>query len=109
MKITAKNLKEMVRVVISKQLNEEFGDSKRKEEAMPEDVVAYSTKVDALVKKTIEEARKLHAEGEEMMRSNVLSSYEVQERNRFLLYYVGFLSNLAANLVARLEDSHRQH
>jgi hypothetical protein len=60
------------------------------------------------MKKTIEEARKLHDEGEEMMRANILSSYEVQERNRYLLYHVGFLSNLIANLIHRLEDKYRQ-
>jgi len=43
-----------------------------------------------------------------MMRANILSSYEVQERNRFILYRVGFLNNLIASLIHRIEDEHRQ-
>jgi len=106
MKVTSKQLKEMVKNAVEKQLKEEFEYS---DDGLPKDIVSYSTKVDDLIKKTIENAKKLQDEGEEMMRANILSSYEVQERNRFVLYYVGFLKNLAANLVARLEDSHRQH
>ena len=104
MKITKEQLTKMVKEAVTKHLNEKFDYTN---DLVPDDVAEYSKKVDALLKKTIEEARKLHDEGEEMMRANILSSYEVQERNRFLLYHVGFLNNLVASLVARLEDKYR--
>lgn len=104
MKVSKDKLKEMIREAVSNKLNEKFDFTN---DLVPDDVAGYSEKVDEFLKKTIEEARKLHDEGEEMMRANILSSYEVQERNRFLLYHVGFLSNLVANLIHRLEDKSR--
>lgn len=105
MKVSKDKLKKMIKEAVSKKLNEKFDFTN---DLVPDDVADYSSKVDEFLKKTIEEARKLHDEGEEMMRANILSSYEVQERNRFLLYHVGFLSNLVANLIHRLEDKYRQ-
>lgn len=105
MKVTKQQLREMVRKAISKQLNEKFDFTN---DLVPDDVADYSKKVDDFLKDTIEKARELHDEGEEMMRANILSTYEVQERNRFLLYHVGFLNNMIASLIARLEDKYRQ-
>lgn len=105
MKVKKDTLKEMVRKAISKRLDEKFDFTN---DLVPDDVADFSSKVDTFLKKTIEEAQKLRDEGEEMMRANILSSYEVQERNRFLLYHVGFLSNLVANIIHRLEDKYRQ-
>lgn len=105
MKVTKQQLKEMVRKAISKQLNEKFDFTN---DLVPDDVADYSKKVDDFLKEAIEKARELHDEGEEMMRANILSAYEVQERNRFLLYHVGFLNNMIASLIARLEDKYRQ-
>lgn len=105
MKVTKKQLKEMVRKAISNRLNEADKDSS---ESVPKDIAPYAKKVDKFIMDTIAEARQLHDEGDDMMRENPLSSYDVQERNRFLLYRVGFLNNLIANLIMRFEDSHRQ-
>ncbi len=105
MKVTKEQLKKMIKEVVSTKLNEKFDFTN---DLVPDDVAGYSDKVNQFMKKTIEEARKLHNEGEEMMRANILSSYEVQERNRFILYHVGFLNNLVANLIHRLEDKYRQ-
>lgn len=105
MKVTKDELKEMVKKIISDKLNEDFDYTN---DLVPDDIAGYSSKVDDFLKKMIEEARELHDEGEEMMRANILSSYEVQERNRYLLYHVGFLNNLIANLIHRLEDKSRQ-
>jgi len=105
MKVSKDELKEMVKNIIKNKLNEKFD---HKNDIVPDGVADYSSKVTAFMNKMIKEARELHDEGEEMMRANILSSYEVQERNRFLLYHVGFLNNLIANLLHRLEDSYRQ-
>ena len=105
MKLTKDKLRAMIREAVSSKLNEKFDFTN---DLVPDDVAGYTEKVNSFMKKTIEEARKLHDEGEEMMRTNILSSYEVQERNRFLLYHVGFLSNLIANMIHRLEDQYRQ-
>jgi hypothetical protein len=105
MKITKAQLKEMVQEAVKNQLNEKFDFTN---DLVPDDIAGYATKVEKLLADTIEKARELHEEGEEMMRANILSSYEVQERNRFILYRVGFLSNLIANLVARIEEMHQQ-
>lgn len=105
MKLTKPQLKEMVRNVIRKKLNEKFDVSK---DLVPEGVAEFSSKVEDFIKETVEKAQKLKEEGEGIMTTNILSSYEVQERNRFLLYHVGFLSNLIANLLHRMEDAHRQ-
>lgn len=105
MKISKSQLKEMVKEAVTKTLKEKFDFTN---DLVPDDVADYSRKVDKFLKDTIKKAKDLHDEGEEMMRANILSSYEVQERNRFLLYHVGFLSNLVASLLARLEDKYRQ-
>ena len=105
MKLTKDKLRAMIREAVSSKLNEKFDFTN---DLVPDDVAGYTEKVNGFMKKTIEEARKLHDEGEEMMRTNILSSYEVQERNRFLLYHVGFLSNLIANMIHGLEDQYRQ-
>lgn len=105
MKVTKKQLKEMVRKAVREKLNEDFDYSN---DLVPDDIKQYATDVDEFLKDTIEKARELHDEGEEMMRANILSSYEVQERNRYLLYRVGFLNNLIANLLTRIEDMRRQ-
>jgi hypothetical protein len=105
MKLKKEQLKEMIRKVVKEKLNEDFDYTN---DLVPDDIADYAKRVDKLLTDTIHEARKLHDEGEEMMRANVLSSYEVQERNRFILYRVGFLNNLVANLLARLEDEYRQ-
>lgn len=105
MKISKSQLKEMVKEAVTKTLKEKFDFTN---DLVPDDVADYSRKVDKFLKDTITKAKDLHDEGEEMMRANILSSYEVQERNRFLLYHVGFLSNLVASLLARLEDKYRQ-
>lgn len=105
MKISKSQLKEMVKEAVTKTLKEKFDFTN---DLVPDDVADYSRKVDEFLKETIEKAKDLHDEGEEMMRANILSSYEVQERNRFLLYHVGFLSNLVASLINRLEDKYRQ-
>lgn len=105
MKVTKEQIKEMVREAIRERLNEDFNYTN---DLVPDDVKGYAKKVDDFLSETIEEARKLHDEGEEMMRANILSSYEVQERNRFLLYRVGFLNNLIAGLLSRIEDEYRQ-
>lgn len=104
MKIRKSQLTKLVKEAVSKTLQEKFDFTN---DLVPDDVSEYSSKVDKFLKETIEKARELHDEGEEMMRANILSSYEVQERNRFLLYHVGFLSNLAASLINRLEDKFR--
>lgn len=105
MKVTKEQIKEMVRAAIKERLDEDFNYTN---DLVPDDIKGYAKKVDDFISDTIEKARKLHDEGEEMMRANILSSYEVQERNRFLLYRIGFLSNLVANLIARIEDEYRQ-
>lgn len=105
MKVSKDELKEMVKKIIKNKLNEKFDYTN---DVVPDDVADYASKVTTFMGKMIKEARKLHDEGEEMMRANILSSYEVQERNRFLLYHVGFLNNLIANLLHRIEDSYRQ-
>lgn len=105
MKVTKKQLKEMVKEAVKNRLNEKFDFTN---DLVPDDVAGYSKKVDEFLKDTIKKARDLHDEGEEMMRANLLTSWEVQERNRFLLYHVGFLSNLVASLLSRLEDKYRQ-
>jgi hypothetical protein len=105
MKITKDKLKEMVKSAVKERLNEKFNYTN---DLVPDDIAGYAKKVDKFLMDTISKARDLHDEGEEMMRANVLSSYEVQERNRFLLYRVGFLNNLIASLIARLEDQMRQ-
>jgi len=104
MKINRSELKEMVRKAVSKKLNEALEAS----DIVPEDVAGYAKKVDEFIKNTIEEARKLHDEGDQMMKANILSSYEVQERNRFILHRVGFLNTLIAGLMQKIEDMHRQ-
>jgi len=104
MKISESQLRKMVKEAVGKILKEKFDYTN---DVVPDDVVGYSKKVDDFIKETIERAKDLHDEGEEMMRANILSSYEVQERNRFLLYNVGFLSNLVASLIHRLEDKYR--
>lgn len=104
MKINKNELKEMVRKAVAKKLNEALEAN----DIVPEDVAKYSKKVDEFMKKTIKEARELHDEGDEMMRSNILSSYEVQERNRFILHRVGFLNTLISGLMQKIEDMHRQ-
>lgn len=105
MKVTKEQIKEMVRAAIRERLDEDFNYTN---DLVPDDIKGYAKKVDDLISDTIEKARKLHDEGEEMMRANILSSYEVQERNRFLLYRVGFLNNLISMLIGRLEDEYRQ-
>lgn len=105
MKITKGQLKEMVKRAVKEKLNENFDYSN---DLVPDDIKKYATDVDKFLKDAIKKASELHDEGEEMMRANVLSSYEVQERNRYLLYRVGFLSNLVANLLTKIEDMHRQ-
>ncbi len=105
MRVTKNKLKEMIRTAVKEKLNEDFNFSN---DLVPDDIKKYATKVDEFLKDTIKKARELHDEGEEMMRANILSSYEVQERNRFLLYRVGFLNSLVAGLIARLEDEYRQ-
>lgn len=105
MKVTKQQLKEMVRKAVKERLNEDFDYTN---DLVPDDIKKYATKVDDFLKDTIQKARELHDEGEEMMRANILQAYEVQERNRFLLYRIGFLNNLIANLIARLEDEYRQ-
>jgi hypothetical protein len=106
MKIDRTQLKEMIRKTVAKKLNEAFDN--KLNDTVPEGVAEYAAKINKFLHSTIDEARKLHDEGEEMMRANVLSSYEVQERNRFILYRVGFLNTLIASLVHRIEDEHRQ-
>jgi len=105
MKITKRQIKDMVKEAVRKKLNEKFDFSN---DLVPDDISKYAKKVDDFLRDTIDKARDLKDEGEEMMRANILSSYEVQERNRFLLYRIGFLSNLASNLIGRLEDEMRQ-
>ena len=105
MKINKKDLKEMIKKIISNKLNEGFDQDAG---TLPEGVAKYSKKVDDFIHKTIKEARDLHEEGEEIMKANILSSYEVQERNRFILYDIGLLKNLAKNLIQSLEDKLRQ-
>jgi len=104
-KIRKSELKGMVKEAVRKGLQEKFDFTN---DLVPDDVAGYSRKVDEFLKDTIKKARELHDEGEEMMRANILSSYGVQERNRFLLYNVGFLNNLVASLIARLEHKYRQ-
>ena len=106
MKIDKLQLKEMIRKAVAKKLNEAFDN--KTNDAVPEGVAEFAAKIDKFLHSTIDEARKLHNEGQEMMRANILSSYEVQERNRFILYRVGFLNNLIASLIHRIEDEHRQ-
>jgi hypothetical protein len=104
MKINKNDLKEMVRKAVVKKLNEAL----EMNDIVPEDIAPYAKKVDEFIKKTIKEARELHDEGDEMMRSNILSSYEVQERNRFILVRVGFLNTLMSGLISRLESIHKE-
>jgi hypothetical protein len=104
MKINKNDLKEMVRKAVVKKLNEALEMS----DVVPTDIAPYAKKIDEFIKKTIKEARELHDEGDEMMRSNILSSYEVQERNRFILTRVGFLNTLISGLLGRLESMHKE-
>lgn len=104
MKMTKQQLKEMIKKSIKEKLNEKFNYSN---DFVPDDIKGYASDIDQFLKETIKKARELRDKGEEMMRANVLSSYEVQERNRFLLYRVGFLGNLISSLISRIEDELR--
>jgi hypothetical protein len=106
MKLTAQQLKEMVRNVVSTKMKNlgEAASTVPKAEDIPKDVVAFATKIDTFLKKTIKEARKLAEEGEDAMKANVLSDWNTQERNRFLLYRIGLLKALANHLVSKLEE-----
>lgn len=92
----------MVRKTIDKKLNEAADDGPKKEWAK------YGSKVDDFINDTIEKAKKLHDEGEELL----VDKEEVPQPDDVRFLYVsgrtGFLKGLIGTLAQRYEGFKRE-
>ena len=71
-------------------------------------VVALQKDFDAFIEETIEKAKKLADDGEEILRANVLTSPEVATRNEIILTKVGMLRSIANSLSSNYERMRRR-
>jgi len=104
MKISKKEFKRTIREVVRRKLAESFDYS----DLMPEGAVEYSNDVDKFMDETIKKAKKLIEEGESILSDDILDSAKVQGRNHFILERIGFLKQLIASLVHRMEHQRVQ-
>ena len=107
MKLTKEQLRQQIRAVIKEQL--------ALTDVLPGadgGFVKYAQKVDDLIEDFIVKAEKLHEEGVEMMKVDILggkdSSAKVGERNRYINARVSFLKRLRGNLVGSAEQLRRE-
>ena len=70
-------------------------------------VVAFSKKVDDFITKTIEEARKLADDGEELIEPNLVNAPETGTRNELVIHRVGTLRTIANGLATFFERIRR--
>ncbi len=96
MKITKKELSEMIKEEVSTAL---VPDGKK--------VVALMKDFDDLIEETIEKAKKLADDGEEILQSNILGSPEVKSRNELLKTRIGMLRGIANSLSTTFERMKR--
>jgi len=104
MKITEKELKEMIRAAVKAKLNEAVTDKKEKP---PQEWVAYLGDVDSFVKETIEKAKELVAKAEEIKdkeieKDDATSSVKPSRASQYDLvnHRLQFVKNLVTKLSA---------
>jgi len=71
-------------------------------------VVALQKDFDSFIEETIERAKKLADDGEEIIRTNVLTSPDIAARNEIVLTKVGMLRAIANNLASNYERMRRR-
>lgn len=105
MKVSTKQLQEMVRTAVKTKLQE-----LKRDDVVPGDagkLGKYAEDVDKFLMESIEKIDELVEEAEEMMRMNLLSQPQVGDRNRSLMSRVGILRALKQRMIDMLEATHR--
>ena len=107
MKITKEQLKTQIRKLVKEQLA--YKDIVPGADG---EFVKYAQKVDDLFEEFMDKAQKLHEEGTELMRADILgghdSSVKAAERNRYINARVGFLNKLKVSLGQAFEALRRE-
>lgn len=67
------------------------------------DMTAFMKSFDDMIEKSIEDARKLADEGEDLLKANLLKSAEAEVRNEIVKYRVGMLRTMANNMATVFE------
>lgn len=107
MKITKSELRQQIQKIVQEQLSYK--------DVLPGadgDFVKYAQKVDDLFEEFMDKAQKLHEEGTELMKADILgghdSSVKSAERNRYINARVGFLNKLKTSLSSAFEALRRE-
>lgn len=105
MKVTAEQLEEIIKESISASLKEAAENGTEMTSA--KDMTAFMKSFDKLIEKSIEDARKLADEGEDLLKSNLLKSSEAEVRNEIIKNRVGMLRTMANNMSTVFERIRR--
>ena len=112
MKISKEQLKQLVTEAIKAELQEQAIEYKDVIPGADGEFYKYAQKVDKFLNDTIEEAAKLHEEGQELVQLDILgghdSSVKAAERNRYITERVGLMHKLKGILVGAYENLRRE-
>lgn len=107
MRITEKQLKEIIRKSISKKLDEQAVDYKDILPGADDAFYKYAEKVEKFLLETAEKSEELRVEGRDLMRPDILgghdSSVKSAERQRYINKYVAALHKMRGNIVNLLD------